>query len=191
MAELRMMAAPLITHSSIPDVFFFSPNVFEDERGYFFESYQKKYFEQQSVCIDFVQDNQSSSKKGTLRGLHYQIENTQAKLLRVISGEIYDVAVDIRKSSPTFGKYVSIILSSKNKTQIFIPEGFAHGFYVLSDSAEILYKASDYYNPKAERSILWSDPDLSIDWPIKPEIPLVISPKDKTALLLKDAELFK
>lgn len=184
------MAAPKITHTSIPDVFFYSANVFEDERGYFFEAYQKKYLQEQSVFVDFVQDNQSSSKKGTLRGLHYQIRNSQAKLLRVISGEIFDVAVDLRQGSPTFGQHVSVTLSAKNKTQVFIPEGFAHGFYVLSDWAEVLYKASDYYNPQAERSIIWNDPDLAIEWPLLADTPLVISAKDMAAPSFKNADLF-
>lgn len=168
----------------------FTPRVFEDERGYFFESYQERFFREHGIVRNFVQDNQSKSQRGTLRGLHYQIQNVQAKLLRVLRGEIFDVAVDLRKSSPTFGKYVSARLSAENRMQIFIPEGFAHGFYVLSDNAEILYKASDFYNPAAERSILWNDPDLAVEWPLMNDEPLILSEKDKIARPFKKADLF-
>ena len=185
-----MTITPSFSQTIIPDVILFTPKVFEDERGYFFEAYQEKLFREHAISTKFVQDNQSRSQMGTLRGLHYQIQNAQAKLLRVISGEIFDVAVDLRKSSPTFGKSVTFILSAKNNMQVFIPEGFAHGFYVLSDWAEILYKAGDYYNPQAERSIQWNDPDLGIAWPLKPGVPLIQSAKDKAGVPFKRAEVF-
>ncbi|WP_447738173.1 dTDP-4-dehydrorhamnose 3,5-epimerase [Aeromonas veronii] len=169
-----------ITKTSIPEVVIIEPRVFSDDRGYFFESFNRQQFEDViGYAVDFVQDNHSKSIRNVLRGLHFQRSpNEQGKLVRCISGEVFDVAVDIRKSSPTFGKWVGVSLSAENNRQLWIPEGFAHGFIVLSDQAEFLYKTTSYYNPKLESSILWSDPDLNIAWPS--EIP-ILSEKDKNA----------
>lgn len=165
------------------------PTVFGDDRGFFYESYNKRAFtELTGVTAEFVQDNHSKSGKNVLRGLHYQIQQSQGKLVRVTAGEVYDVAVDLRKSSPTFGQWAGVALSAANQRQLWIPEGFAHGFIVTSDSAEFLYKTTDYWAPQFERSILWNDPALSIDWPLDGE-PL-LSNKDKLGTLLADAEVF-
>ena len=173
-----------VIDTDIPDVKIIEPIVFGDERGFFMETWNQNKFEElvTGKPTQFVQDNHSKSKKGILRGLHYQTENTQGKLVRVISGEVFDVAVDIRKGSPTFGKWVGIYLSAENKRQLWIPEGFAHGFYVTSDEAEFVYKCTDYYNPSAEVSILWSDKTLGVDWPIN-EQPL-LSNKDNKAITI-------
>jgi dTDP-4-dehydrorhamnose 3,5-epimerase len=180
-----MKATPL----AIPDILLLEPRVFGDERGYFFESYNARGFEQAlGRKISFVQDNQSRSAKNVLRGLHYQIGQPQGKLVRVLAGEVFDVAVDVRKSSPTFGKWVGAVLSAENFRQLWIPEGFAHGFVVLSGSADILYKTTDYYAPQSERCIAWNDPAIGIDWPMQAE-PL-LSAKDKAGVALADAELF-
>ena len=170
--------------TDIPDVKIIEPTVFGDERGFFMETWNQKRFEElvTGKPTQFVQDNHSKSKKGILRGLHYQTENTQGKLVRVISGEVFDVAVDIRKDSSTFGQWVGVYLSAENKRQLWIPEGFAHGFYVISDDAEFVYKCTDYYNPKVERSILWNDPDIGIEWPLI-EYPIQ-SEKDMTGMRL-------
>ena len=176
--------------TDIPDVLLIKPRVFNDERGFFMETFHAKKMREGGIVHDFVQDNHSSSKRGTLRGLHYQIDNTQGKLVRVASGEIYDVAVDIRKSSPTFGKWVGAFLSAKNKYQLWIPPGFAHGFYVLSEQADVLYKATDFYNAKAERCIMWNDEDLGIDWHIPKGEKPVLSAKDLHGSSLKNAEVF-
>ncbi len=157
-----MKATPL----AIPDVFLIEPQVFGDERGFFFESFNHAKFEQAiGRKVQFVQDNHSKSSKGVLRGLHYQAENSQGKLVRVTQGEVFDVAVDIRPESPTYGKWVSEVLSAENKKQLWIPEGFAHGFLVLSETAEFLYKTTDYYAPEHECCIIWNDRTLAIDWP--------------------------
>jgi len=174
--------------SELPDVLVIQPRVFEDERGFFLESYQKQRFEAAGIPFDFVQDNHSFSRRGVLRGLHYQIRQPQGKLVRVISGEVFDVAVDLRRSSPTFGRWMGIHLSAQNKTMLWIPPGFAHGFYVLSGQAEVLYKATDYYAPQWERTLLWNDPALHIRWPDGLE-PLV-SAKDAAGLSLSQAEVF-
>ena len=174
--------------TAIPDVILITPKVFGDERGFFMETYQEKLFRQAGIQVNFVQDNHSRSKQGVLRGLHYQLQQTQGKLVRVIHGEIFDVAVDIRCSSPTFGLWVGVRLSADNSQQLWIPPGFAHGFYVLSDWAEVLYKASDFYAPAWERSILWNDPNIGIEWPLLPNVPLSLSAKDEQACTLKDAE---
>jgi len=174
--------------TAIPDVILITPKVFGDERGFFMETYQEKLFRQAGIQVSFVQDNHSRSKQGVLRGLHYQLQQTQGKLVRVIHGEIFDVAVDIRCSSPTFGLWVGVRLSADNSQQLWIPPGFAHGFYVLSNWAEVLYKASDFYAPAWERSILWNDPNIGIEWPLLPNIPLSLSAKDEQACTLKDAE---
>ncbi|CAH7459644.1 dTDP-4-dehydrorhamnose 3,5-epimerase [Vibrio chagasii] len=168
-----------VIDTCIPDVKIIEPSVFGDERGFFMETWNKKQFEElvTGKPTQFVQDNHSKSKKGILRGLHYQAENTQGKLVRVVSGEVFDVAVDVRRGSPTFGQWVGEYLSAENKRQLWIPEGFAHGFYVTSDEAEFVYKCTDYYNPGAELSLLWSDRTVGIDWPLD-GAPL-LSEKDK------------
>jgi dTDP-4-dehydrorhamnose 3,5-epimerase len=166
------------------------PRIFPDERGFFFESYQKRKFEEAGIIAEFVQDNHSKSCLGTLRGLHYQIQQAQGKLVRVVAGEVFDVAVDIRKQSPTFGQWVGDYLSAENKKMLWVPPGFAHGFYVTSDEAEVLYKATDYYAPQWERTILWNDPHIHIEWPIQNVLP-ILSPKDETGKSLADAELFE
>ena len=179
-----------IISTEIPDVIMIEPTVYGDDRGFFYESYNKKRFEEATgTTADFVQDNHSKSNKGVLRGLHYQIKQAQGKLVRVISGKVLDVAVDIRKSSSTFGHWVGIELSEENKRQLWMPPGFAHGFVVLSESAEFLYKTTDYYAPEYERCIRWDDADLSIDWQISGE-PLV-SEKDTKGVSLNKAELFE
>lgn len=156
-----------VTPTAVPDVLLIEPKVFGDARGFFFESYNHKAFKEATgLDINFVQDNHSKSSKGVLRGLHYQIQQPQGKLVRLSQGEVYDVAVDIRKNSPTFGKWVGEILSADNKKQLWIPPGFAHGFVTLSDTAEFLYKTTDYYAPEYERSLLWNDPTIGIEWPI-------------------------
>ncbi|ELG4493482.1 dTDP-4-dehydrorhamnose 3,5-epimerase [Salmonella enterica] len=167
-----------VIKTEIPDVLIFEPKVFSDERGFFMESFNQKVFEEAvGRKIEFVQDNHSKSTKGVLRGLHYQIEPyAQGKLVRCIAGEVFDVAVDIRKDSETFGKWVGVNISSENKRQLWIPEGFAHGFLVLSDSADFLYKTSNYYSPIHERGIVWNDPTININWPIN--IDKILSEKD-------------
>lgn len=178
-----------IQTTSIPDVLILEPTVFGDDRGFFYESFNKKRFaELTGVTTEFVQDNHSKSAKGVLRGLHYQIQQPQGKLVRVTSGEVFDVVVDLRKSSQTFGKWVGVVLSAANKRQLWVPEGFAHGFVVTSDSAEFLYKTTDYWAPEFERTILWNDPAIGIDWPLHTEP--VLSGKDKTGTLLINAEMF-
>jgi dTDP-4-dehydrorhamnose 3,5-epimerase len=171
-------------------VLIIEPKVFGDVRGFFFESYNRQAFnEATGLDVDFVQDNHSKSAKGVLRGLHYQLPpKAQGKLVRVVQGEVFDVAVDIRKSSPTFGKWVGDILSAENRKQLWIPPGFAHGFLTLSDTAEFLYKTTDYYSPEHERGLLWCDPALGIAWPIEGEPKLAT--KDAAALTLKQAEVF-
>ena len=170
----------------IPDVVLIEPTVFGDNRGFFMESYNFKEFASFGIKDNFVQDNHSKSTKGVLRGLHYQLKGmAQAKLVRVIRGEIFDVAIDIRKGSPFYGKWVAVRLSEENKKMLYIPEGFAHGFYVLSDVAEVLYKTTNFYSPKHERGIIWSDPDLKINWPTNHP---VLSEKDSKWPLFKDAE---
>jgi len=167
------------------------PQVFGDERGFFLESYREEELLKMGADCHFVQDNHSGSKQGVLRGLHYQIHKAQGKLVRVIRGEIFDVVVDIRRSSATFGKWVGVNLSEDNKKQLYIPAGFAHGFYVLSDWAEILYKSSDYYAPEWERTLLWNDPALGIAWPIIEGSSPVLSVKDTKGLPLSEAECFE
>lgn len=179
-----------VVETAIPDVKIIEPKVFGDERGFFFESFNYKTFRDIAHIDDvFVQDNHSRSPKYVLRGLHYQIQNPQGKLVRVVSGEVYDVAVDVRKHSPTFGQWVGVILSAVNKRMLWVPKGFAHGFLVLSEHADFLYKTSDFYNPSAERSILWNDPDLAIDWPLQGMSP-ILSTKDQKGVPFKKAEIF-
>jgi dTDP-4-dehydrorhamnose 3,5-epimerase len=179
-----------IIPTSIPGVLLIEPMVFQDERGFFLESYQKKKFQEAGIDIDFVQDNHSKSCRGTLRGLHYQIRQPQGKLVRVVAGEIFDVVVDLRRPSPTFSQWTGDYLSADNKRMLWVPPGFAHGFYVTSQVAEVLYKASDYYAPEWERCILWNDPAIGIQWPTQGELP-VLSVKDAMGKLLADAEVFE
>ena len=179
-----------ITPTKIPDVLIIEPKVFGDERGFFFESFNKKIFEAATgVTVDFVQDNHSKSLKGVLRGLHYQIKQPQGKLVRVVRGEVLDITVDLRKSSATFGQWVAVTLSAENKRQLWMPVGFAHGFIVVSETAEFLYKTTDYYAPEYERCIQWNDSDLAIDWQYN-DVPLV-SEKDAQGLLFKEADFFE
>lgn len=178
-----------VIQTTIPDVLIIEPKVFGDERGFFMESFNEKTFtEKAGITASFVQDNHSRSAKNVLRGLHYQIKQAQGKLVRVVSGEVYDVAVDIRKNSSTFGQWVGCILSEVNKKQLWVPPGFAHGFVVLSDTADFLYKTTDYYAPEYERCILWNDPELGIDWKFtgKP----ALSAKDQAGVTLNQAEVF-
>jgi dTDP-4-dehydrorhamnose 3,5-epimerase len=177
-----------VIETEIPDVKIIEPTVFGDERGFFMETWQQKKFEElvTGKPTPFVQDNHSKSSKGILRGLHYQTENTQGKLVRVVSGEVFDVAVDVRKGSPTFGQWVGVYLSAENKRQLWIPEGFAHGFYVISGEAEFVYKCTDYYNPSAEASLMWCDPSVNIAWPLSNEP--ILSVKDQEGLALNDIE---
>ncbi|AOS97182.1 dTDP-4-dehydrorhamnose 3,5-epimerase [Microbulbifer aggregans] len=179
-----------ITATDIPDVKIIEPRVFGDERGFFFESFRQDQFNRECAERTFVQDNHSKSGKGILRGLHYQTEQTQGKLVRVTQGEVFDVAVDLRKSSPTFGLWVGVLLSAENKRQLWVPEGFAHGFYVTSDTAEFVYKCTDYYAPQYEQSIRWDDPELAIDWPLAEGEAPKLSAKDAQGKLFKDAEFF-
>jgi dTDP-4-dehydrorhamnose 3,5-epimerase len=172
------------------EVIYIQPKVFEDDRGFFLESYHKERFEAGGIQADFVQDNHSASRQGVLRGLHYQIRQAQGKLVQVMVGEIYDVAVDLRRSSPAFGRCVDQILSSGKKNQLWIPPGFAHGFYVLSEWAEIHYKATDYYAPQWERTLLWNDPVLGIPWPLIKGRPPTLSSKDAEGSLLAQAESY-
>jgi len=175
--------------TAIPDVLIIEPKVFGDERGFFFESFNRRRFaELTGRDVDFVQDNHSRSVKNVLRGLHYQIQQPQGKLVRVVQGAVFDVAVDIRKSSPTFGQHVALELSAENKRMLWIPEGFAHGFVVLSDTAEFLYKTTDYWAPEFERCIAWNDPAIGIQWPIECEPAL--SAKDQLGKFLVGAEYF-
>ncbi|MFJ2985499.1 MULTISPECIES: dTDP-4-dehydrorhamnose 3,5-epimerase [unclassified Pseudomonas] len=180
-----MKAIPL----AIPDVILFEPRVFGDERGFFFESFNQKIFDEVvGRNVQFVQDNHSRSAQGVLRGLHYQLQQAQGKLVRVVQGEVFDVAVDIRRNSPTFGKWVGAHLSAENKHQLWVPEGFAHGFVVLSETAEFLYKTTDFYAPAHERCITWNDPEIGIEWPI--EWAPQLSAKDQLGKRLAEAEVF-
>ena len=175
--------------TAIPDVLVLEPKVFGDARGFFYESFNARDFvELTGITTPFVQDNHSKSARGVLRGLHYQIQNPQGKLVRVIDGDVFDVAVDLRKSSPTFGKWVGERLNGDNHRQLWIPPGFAHGFVVLSETAQFLYKTTDYWYPAHERSLLWNDPALGIDWPI--DFEPVLAMKDAAAKCLGDAEIF-
>ena len=180
-----------VISTSISEVLVIEPKVFGDSRGFFFESFNHKNFSQATgLDVKFVQDNHSRSVKGVLRGLHYQIRQPQGKLVRVVRGQVFDVAVDIRRSSPTFGQWVGVELTEDNYRQLWVPSGFAHGFYVLSDTADFLYKTTDYYFPDLERSLLWNDPVIAVSWPIQANVSPIISAKDKIAPKLADAELF-
>jgi dTDP-4-dehydrorhamnose 3,5-epimerase len=175
--------------TEIPDVLVIEPKVFGDDRGFFYESFNERNFKELTgISENFVQDNHSKSARNVLRGLHYQIQQPQGKLVRIVSGEVFDVAVDLRKSSPTFGRWVGVTLSAENKRQMWVPPGFAHGFVVTSDSAEFLYKTTEYWAPEFERTILWSDPEIGIDWPL--ESAPILSSKDQIGKALISAELF-
>ena len=176
--------------SKIPDVILIEPNFFGDHRGFFMETWQRKTSAENGIDYDFVQDNHSKSAQGILRGLHYQIEQTQGKLVRVVQGCVYDVAVDIRKSSPTFGQWVGYELSAENQKMLWVPPGFAHGFYVMSETAEFVYKCTDYYAPEHERSLLWNDQQLNIDWPLVDDKAPILSDKDAVAPSFTNAETF-
>lgn len=179
-----------VTATALPEVKIIEPTVFGDERGFFFESFNALEFaEQVAPGVEFVQDNHSRSAKGVLRGLHYQIQNAQGKLVRVVEGEVFDVAVDIRKSSPNFGKWVGVTLSVENHRQMWVPPGFAHGFVVLSESAQFLYKTTDYWFPEHERCLLWNDADVGIDWPI--DGAPILAAKDVAGQRLVDAETYE
>ena len=178
------------TKLNIPEVILIEPEIFKDNRGFFMEIFKDNEFRKNVIDIDFVQENHSKSSRGILRGLHYQIKQPQGKLVRVISGEVFDVAVDIRKSSPFFEKWVSTTLSAENRKMLWIPPGFAHGFYVLSNDAEFTYKCTDYYALEHERSVLWNDSQIAIDWPIISGLPPILSEKDKHGTILKKAEVF-
>ena len=179
-----------IIDTRIPEVKILEPQVFGDERGFFMETWREDWFSTQVCARRFVQDNHSKSRQGILRGLHYQTEQTQGKLVRVVSGEVFDVAVDLRKDSATFGHWVGVLLSAENKRQLWVPEGFAHGFYVTSESAEFVYRCTDYYNPSAEHSVRWDDPDLAIEWPLVNGDQPLLAAKDAQGVWFKDAVTF-
>lgn len=176
------------TATSLPDVLIIEPRVFEDARGFFFESYNRRAFAEAGIDAGFVQDNHSRSVRGVLRGLHYQIQHAQGKLVRVVAGEVFDVAVDLRRSSPTFGRHVAMRLSASDRRMLYIPPGFAHGFLVLSDAAEFLYKTTDYWYPAHERTLRFDDPALGIAWPV--DVAPTLAPKDAAGALLADAETY-
>ncbi len=173
--------------TAIPDVKIIEPQVFGDDRGFFMETFRQSLFEQYCSTKPLVQDNHSKSKQGILRGLHYQTQQTQGKLVRVVSGEVFDVAVDMRANSPTLGQWVGVLLSDENKRQLWVPEGFAHGFYVISEEAEFVYKCTDYYAPEHDVSVLWNDPVIGIDWPLLNLQQPLLSDKDKSGQLFADA----
>ena len=178
-----------IIASNIPDILVFEPTVYSDGRGYFMETWRQSVFDAQGIDAGFVQDNQSNSNRGTLRGLHYQLNRPQGKLARVVSGEVFDVAVDLRKSSAYFGQWIGVVLSAENKKQLWVPPGFAHGFYVLSESAELLYKCTEYYHPQDDHCLLWNDEAVAIDWPLLSSSP-ILSDKDRNARRLADAAFY-
>jgi dTDP-4-dehydrorhamnose 3,5-epimerase len=178
-----------ITPTAIPDVWILEPQVHGDDRGYFMETFRQSHFAEKGLQLEFVQDNQSRSVQGTLRGLHYQLEYPQGKLARILSGEVFDVAVDLRKRSPTFGQWVGEVLSAENKKQLWIPPGFAHGFYVISETAELAYKCTEYYHPEDDYSLLWNDSQIGIDWPLVSAEPL-LSQKDREAPPLAESSYY-
>jgi dTDP-4-dehydrorhamnose 3,5-epimerase len=179
-----------ITPTAIPEVVLIEPKVFRDDRGYFLETFQTNKYKEAGITLPIVQDNHSGSRQDVLRGLHYQIHKPQGKLLSVLAGEVFDVAVDLRRSSPTFGRWVGITLSAQSHRQIWIPPGFAHGYYALSDWVEVLYKVTDFYDPKSERTLIWNDPEVAIGWPLRDGRKPLLSPKDAQGLPLSKAELF-
>jgi len=176
------------TPMSLPEVVLIEPKVYGDERGFFMETWHRARFAAAGISAEFVQDNYSVSRQGTLRGLHYQLERTQGKLVRVMLGEVFDVAVDVRRSSPSFGRWVGARLSAANKQCMWVPPGFAHGFLVLSETADFHYKCTDYYDPESERAIRWDDPAIGIEWPLTADVPLLVSLKDRAARPLAEAE---
>lgn len=178
------------TPTRIPDVLCIEPAIFGDDRGFFMETWQSAKFATAGINATFVQDNHSRSRAGTLRGLHYQINRPQGKLVRCVAGNIFDVAVDLRRRSPTFGEWVGQELSSENRLEFWVPAGFAHGFLVLSESADVVYKCSDYYDPASERTLAWNDPDVDVHWPVPPGVGLVLSAKDQGGATIRNAELF-
>ena len=178
----------IVEQTSLPDVLVIEPRVFGDARGFFFESWNRRAFAEAGIDVDFVQDNHSRSGRGVVRGLHYQIEHAQGKLVRVTEGAVFDVAVDLRRSSPTFGRHVALELSAQNRRMLFIPPGFAHGFMVTSDAAEFLYKTTDYWYPQHERTLLWNDPALAIAWP--PGIEPTLAPKDAAGTAFASADCY-
>jgi dTDP-4-dehydrorhamnose 3,5-epimerase len=177
--------------TSIPGVLLVQPRVYGDERGFFMETYRQQLFSEAGIPAHFVQDNHSGSRQGILRGLHYQIRQPQGKLVRVVAGEVYDVVVDLRRISPAFGRWDGVNLSAENKRQLWIPPGMAHGFYVLSEWAEVVYKTTDYYAPQWERTLLWNDPDLGIAWPLIDGLPPSLSAKDAQGVPFREAEVFE
>jgi len=183
MAEIR------VVNTNIKDLLIIEPTIFSDTRGYFMETYNREVFEKNGLTMNFVQDNESKSKKGVLRGLHFQTKFSQGKLVRVLSGEVYDVGVDLRKNSPTYGKYAGVILSSENKKMFYVPEGFAHGFLVLSDEAVFTYKCTNLYHPEFDGGIIYNDQDIDIDWPIKNYADILLSDKDKILPTFQEANI--
>lgn len=179
------------THTSIPEVIVVEPEVHGDARGFFMETYQERAFAGAGLPTNFVQDNHSGSRQGILRGLHYQIQQPQGKLVRAVVGQVFDVAVDLRRSSATFGQWVGVLLSAENKRMLWVPTGFAHGYYVLSEWAEFVYKTTDFYAPQFERSLLWNDPQVGVEWPLVNGEPPLLSAKDKQGKLLVDAEIYE
>lgn len=180
----------LVTPTNIPDVLVVEPKLFSDERGFFMEVYHTRKMADAGIRGPFVQDNHSGSRRGTLRGLHYQIRHPQGKLMRVVVGEIFDVAVDLRRSSRTFGQWVGVYLSAENRRQLWIPAGFAHGFYVRSEWADVLYKVTDFHAPDSERTVVWNDPQLAIRWPLLGDEPPILSSRDAAGLSFAEAETF-
>jgi dTDP-4-dehydrorhamnose 3,5-epimerase len=176
-----------VIETTLPDVKIIEPKVFGDERGFFLETFRDDWFKENIADVTFIQDNHSKSTQGILRGMHYQLKKTQGKLVRVTSGEVYDVAIDMRKNSPSYGQWFGTLLSAQNKRQLWVPAGFAHGFYVISESAEFVYKCTDYYAPQHEVSVKWDDPALAIDWPVPLDAKPSLSEKDENGLLFKDA----
>ena len=178
------------TPTKIPEIIVIEPTVFGDERGYFMETWTQQKFAEGGINAEFVQDNHSKSQQGVLRGLHYQLSHAQGKLVRVLKGEVFDVAVDMRKSSPSYGQWIGETLSEDNKKMMWVPPGFAHGFFVVSEEAEFVYKCTDYYAPEHERSVLWNDPEIGIRWPLLPGKPPQLSDKDQAGICFKDAEYY-
>jgi dTDP-4-dehydrorhamnose 3,5-epimerase len=176
--------------TQLPDVVLIKPRVFKDDRGYFLETWQEQKFLQAGIGARFVQDNHSRSTQHTLRGLHYQIRQAQGKLVRVVRGAVFDVAVDIRRASPSFGQWIGVILSDENNHMLWVPPGFAHGYFTLSDTADFLYKCTDYWAPQYERGIRWDDPQVAVEWPLSPGHAPLLSPKDLAAELLQNAECY-
>ncbi|HEY7152478.1 MAG TPA: dTDP-4-dehydrorhamnose 3,5-epimerase [Gemmataceae bacterium] len=179
-----------ILHLDIPDVVLIEPRVFQDDRGFFLETFQADKYRAAGITAPMVQDNHSGSRQGVLRGLHYQIHKPQGKLVSVMAGTVFDVAVDLRRSSPTFGRWVGVTLSARDRRQLWVPPGFAHGFYVLSEWAEIIYKVTDFYDPQSERTLIWNDPAVGVRWPLLDGRAPLLSPKDAQGIPLAKAELF-